>query len=290
MTGYGQARWESDGCVVSVELRSVNGRYYKLASRLPHEFAPHEREFDKRIRARVARGSVDLVVRLELTGARAARPLNRAALASYVRQLVELGSELHVPVSLTPDAIASLPGALEAEALSDADAEQMLRGVMTALDAALDELERMRLAEGKNLRAALLAHCAAIERLVAEAEAQQPADLAEHQRRLVERVGRLLEGSGIALSERDVAREAAIYADRSNIAEEIARVRSHVEQMREALDADGPVGRRLEFIGQELQREVNTMSAKAAAPALSRCVAALHGEVDKIREQVANVE
>ncbi len=290
MTGYGQARREEDGRVLAAEVRSVNSRYFKLSSRLPHEFDPFEHDFEKRVRSRVARGSVDLTIRLELTGAQAARPLNKDALASYLRQLRAVGDELRVPIAVSADGLASLPGVLEPEEMSEEQAKAMLGEVMAVLDAALGELDRMRLAEGANLREELLAHCAAIERLVGEAEALQPASLDAHRLRLVERVNRLLKGSGVAVKEEDIAREAAIYADRSNIAEEVARVRSHVEQLREALDVREPVGRRLEFIAQELHREVNTMSAKAADVALSRHIVALAGEVDSIREQVSNIE
>lgn len=290
MTGYGQARREADGRVIAAEFRSVNGRYLKVSTRLPHEFAALERELERLVRARVARGSVDLTVRVELTGARAARPVNTEALASYVAELRRLGDRLGVQVSVSAEALASLPGVLEPEEVSEAEATALAGAVTAAVGAALEEADRMRLAEGANLRAELLAHCAAIERLVGEAEERQPASLEEHRRRLVERVNRMLQGTGIAVTEENVAREAAIYADRSSICEEIARVRSHVAQFREALGQDEPVGRRLEFIAQELHREVNTLSAKAADATLSRQIVALHGEVDKIREQVSNIE
>jgi uncharacterized protein (TIGR00255 family) len=290
MTGYGQARHEGDGWVTQVEVRSVNGRYFKLSARVPHEFGAFERDFEKRIRRRIARGSVDLTVKVELTGERAARPLNVRALTSYVRSLQELGRELNVPVALTADALASLPGVLDAEELREEEAKALVDHLTAALDAALDEADRMRQAEGANLRAELLAHCEAIERMVAEVEEAQPAALEEHQRRLVERVNRLLQNTGIAAGEENVAREVAIFADRSNVSEEIARLRSHVKQLREALDKPEPVGRRLEFIAQELQREANTLSAKVAGASLARQIVALHSEVDSIREQVLNVE
>lgn len=290
MTGYGQARCEADGWVVAVELRSVNGRYFKLSARLPHEFAALEHEFEKRVRARIARGTVDLMVRLEATGARAARPLNRAALAAYIRQLREVADPLGVNVTLSADAAASLPGVLEPEGVSDAEAQALHGPMMTALEAALAELDGMRLAEGRNLRSALLAHGEAILRLLAQVEEGQAGALEDHRRRLVERVNRLLENTGLAVGEADLARETAIYADRSNVAEEIARLRSHVEQLAEALGLDEPVGRRLEFIAQELNREVNTLGAKVAGAGLSRAVIELQGEVDKIREQVLNLE
>ncbi len=290
MTGYGQARWEGDGWVVVAEVRSVNGKYFKLQSRLPHEFASFERDLEKRVRERVARGTVDLLVKVERTGARAARPLNREALAAYARQLREVADACGLPIALTADAVAALPGVLDPEEVSEAEAKALQGPVLATLDAALDAIDRMRRAEGGHLREALLSHGAAIEQLVDAIEAAQPAALDEHRQRLVDRVNRLLENTGITVGEQDLAREAAIYADRSNVAEEIARLRSHVKQLREALAQAEPVGRRLEFLSQELQREASTLGAKASSAALAPKIVALHGEVDKIREQVLNIE
>jgi len=290
MTGYGQARWEGGGWIVVVEIRSVNGRYFKLTSRVPHELGPAERDLEKRIRERIARGSVELAIRLELTGARAARPLNREALAGYARQLREAGDAYGVPVVLSAEAVVALPGVLDPGELTEAEAKALRDHVLTALDAALDEIDQMRRAEGGHLRDELLRHAEAIERLVDEIDAAQPAAVEDHRQRVVDRVNRLLANTGIAVGEQDLAREAAIYADRSNVAEEIARLRSHVKQLREALDQGEPVGRRLEFLSQEIQREASTLSAKVAGAALAQQIVALHGEVDKVREQVMNIE
>jgi len=257
---------------------------------VPREFGAFEHEFEKRIRERIARGSVDLGVKIEAVGARAARPLNREALAAYLRQLREVSLEVNVPLALSADAVAILPGVLEPEEVTESEAKALRGRVLATLDTAVDEFDYMRLAEGGRLRDELLGHAEAIERLVDEAEAAQPAALEEHRSRLVDRVNRLLKNSGVTVGEQDVAREAAIYADRSNAAEEIARLRSHVAQLREALDQAEPVGRRLEFLSQELQREANTLSAKVAGAALSRQIVALQGEVDKVREQAMNVE
>lgn len=290
MTGYGQARWEGDGWVVVVEVRSVNGKYFKLQSRLPHEFASFERDLEKRVRERIARGSVDLAVRLERTGARAARPLNREALANYVRQLREVAEACGVPIALSADAVAALPGVLDPETMGEDEAKALQSPMLATLDTALDAIGAMRQAEGSHLRDELLAHGEAIERLVDALEAAQPAALDEHRQRVVDRVNRLLENTGITVAEQDLAREVAIYADRSNVAEEMARLRSHVKQMREALGQAEPVGRRLEFLSQELQREASTLGAKASSAALAPQITALHGEVDAIREQVMNIE
>jgi len=290
MTGYGQARWEGDGCAVLVELRSVNNRYFKLSSRVPHEFAAAERGFENCIRESIRRGSVELSVRVDLPGARAARPINKEALASYVRQLREIGDELGVEVAVSAEALASLPGVLDADELADDEAAAIRQGIQAALADALAELDRMRAAEGANLRDDLLRHGEAMETILAGLESRLPESQQSYRERLIERVNRLLADTDMAVGEADLAREIAIYAERSNVSEEITRLRSHIQQLRQAVDQAGPVGRRLEFLAQEMHREVNTMSSKVADAALSLDVVDLHGEVEKIREQVANVE
>lgn len=290
MTGYGQARWEGEGHVVLVELRSVNGRFFKLSSRVPHELGAAEHEFEKTVRQRIERGSVDLFVKIELTGARAARPVNTDALESYVRQLRAVGDKLGVAVTLGVEALGALPGVLDSDEIGSGEAEVLLRQVTAALGRALDELDKMRWAEGGRLTDELLRHGEAVEALVGAIEAAQPDAQRRQKERLIERVNRLLGETGIIAGEPELAREIAICADRSSINEETARLRSHVHQLREALAQEGPVGRRLEFLSQEMHREVNTMSAKIGDIGVSRQIAALHVEVDKIREQVLNIE
>jgi uncharacterized protein (TIGR00255 family) len=271
-------------------VRSVNGRFFKLVTHLPNEFAQAEREFDKLIRRRVKRGTVDLYVKLELLGARAARPINRDALASYVRQLGEAAEELGVEIGIGGAALAALPGVLETEEVSEDEIEGLFEKAGSTVEAALDELDLMRQAEGANLREELLAHCAAVEAMADIIEAGHPETQGRYAERLTERVNRLLQGTDIVVSQQDLAREIAIYAERSSVAEEIARLRSHVQQLQAALDKNEPVGRRLEFLAQEMHREVNTMGSKVADVGLSEQIVSLHGEVDKIREQVANIE
>jgi uncharacterized protein (TIGR00255 family) len=249
-----------------------------------------EHEIEKAVRQVVTRGSVDLYVRVQFEGARAARPVNREALVTYVRELQEAAAGTGASVTLTSESLAALPGVLESEDLSSEEAEELGPRIRGTLETALAELNTMREAEGRSLREALLAHCAAIEEGVTAIEEAYPETQGAFQERLIERVNRLLRDTDIHVAERDLTREIAIYAERSNVAEEMARLHSHVQQFREALDSGGPVGRRLEFLAQEMNREANTMGAKIGDVGLSRQVVDVHGEVNKIREQVLNVE
>jgi len=290
MTGYGQARSDAEGRTVVVEVRSVNGRYLKTVLHVPNELGAFEQELEKQIRRRGKRGTVDLWVAIEVSGARAAKPINADALRSYAVQLREVGRELGIEVSLSSDALTMLPGVLEPQEMGDAEAQELHGRIETVVESALDALDRMRQAEGAHLREELLAHAQAVETIVERVEAGQPAAQEHYAQRLTERVNRLLRSTNVTVGEQDLAREIAVYAERSSVCEEAARLRSHVQQFRAALDKSEPVGRRLEFLAQEMHREVNTMGAKVADVGQSQEIIGLQGAVDKIREQVANIE
>lgn len=290
MTGYGQARWQGPECSVVAEVRSVNGRFLKVTSRLPTELAAGEREAEKLVRERIRRGSVDLRVRMDLSGAAAARPVNRKALASYVRDLQAVGEKLGTPLAFNADALMNLPGVLVTDEVADEERAALIAHTLAAVGQALDDLNGMRAAEGANLHDELLSHLDAAERLADQVEAGHPEAHQQYVQRLIGRVNRLLQDSDIVVGEQEVAREAAIHAERSSVCEEMARLRSHLEQFRDALEQAKPVGRRLEFIAQEMHREVNTMGSKVADASLSKTVIDLHSVVDNIREQVLNVE
>jgi len=290
MTGYGQARWEEAGRSVVVEVRAVNSRYFRLNTRMPHEFAALETELASVVRETIARGTVELTIKVGLKGPSAARPVNTAALETYVEELQRLGARLGCQVALTPAALATLPGVLDDEELPEGQVRELAPRIIETTRRALEAMDQMRRTEGANLAREFTAHCDAIEKLLDQVEKLYPAALGAHKERLVERVRRLVEGTGIHVGEADLAREIAIQADRAAIDEELARLRSHVAQLRQALQATEPVGRRIEFIGQEMQREVNTASAKAPGDELTTLLTALQGEVDKIREQALNVE
>ncbi|MBL7224126.1 MAG: YicC family protein [Candidatus Brocadiae bacterium] len=290
MTGYGQARWQGEGCAIFVEVRSVNGRHLKLNTRVPHEMVGAEHDLEKVVRRYVTRGSLDLYVRVERTGAQAARPINQDALACYIRQLQEATEDMPGAGSFHLDALLSLPGVLEGEGALDGGDGTVDAQVQATVEQALEALDKMRQVEGAHLRQALLEHCKQLEEGTAKVEEAQPQALEGYGERLAARVNRMLANSGISVTERDLAREIAIFVDRSAICEEVQRLRSHLKQFRDTLEQDKPVGRHLEFLGAEIHREVNTMGSKVSDADLSRLVGQLRIETDGIREQVMNVE
>jgi len=182
-----------------------------------------------------------------------------------------------------------LPGAMVADGLSGRAAGRVWRRIAPVVKEALDKAARMRASEGKHLATALGRHCRRVARLVEQIEKRGPRASNEYRRRLRRRVGPRLEEAGATLDPGALAREIILYAERADITEELCRMRAHVEHFTESLSADG-TGRRLEFIAQEMHREANTMSSKANDPVMTKRIIDLRGEVDKIREQVLNLE
>ncbi len=285
MTGYGRGEAGAEGLSVSVEIRSVNSRFRDVHLRAPREYAALEPRIKALLKGRFARGRLDVSVhRAGASGGEVHLDVG-LALRTH-RALSELAAllpgEHEVPLAL----VAEAPGVLSvADAGVDADGEWPV--VEAALRAAADRLAEMRAAEGAALRADLAGHLEALG--VLRRRAAAASDVTERlQARLSERLSRLLAGSPIDPVR--VAQEAAVLADKADVSEELSRMESHLAQAAEALDAGEPVGRRLEFLAQELHREINTCGSKAAELGLSRLVVEMKSALERVREQVANIE
>jgi uncharacterized protein (TIGR00255 family) len=291
MTGYGQASAELGEARVSVELRSLNHRHADLRLRLPPELAASEREIRRQVLSRVKRGRVELTVNVEpLEGGAGAPHLNRSLVREVVAAEVTLREEFAVEGTLDLATLLSVPGMFRTGPIElewDDARRQALDG---AIVAALDALDRERLREGEHLRQELserLAGMAAIAAEIRDGAAVQPEAV---RGRLVERLSRL--AADVDLDPARVAQEAVILADRCDVTEELVRLEGHLDQAKSLLDRpDGdPVGKRLDFLWQEIQRETNTVNSKSADLELSRRALALKAEVEKVREQVQNLE
>jgi uncharacterized protein (TIGR00255 family) len=291
MTGYGQASAELGEARVSVELRSLNHRHADLRLRLPPELAASEREIRRQVLSRVKRGRVELTVNVEpLEGGAGAPHLNRSLVREVVAAEVTLREEFAVEGTLDLATLLSVPGMFRTGPIElewDDARRQALDG---AIVAALDALDRERLREGEHLRQELserLAGMAAIAAEIRDGAAVQPEAV---RGRLVERLSRL--AADVDLDPARVAQEAVILADRCDVTEELVRLEGHLDQAKSLLDRpDGdPVGKRLDFLLQEIQRETNTVNSKSADLELSRRALALKAEVEKVREQVQNLE
>ena len=289
MTGFGRGAFSSEAFGVTVEIKTVNNRYLDIHLRLGQELSAIEMIVRKRVGARLSRGRVDLNVNFDRTGA-ATYEVDRPLIAGYVKALREIKQELGLAGEIDVNSLARVPGALTAA--RDGFAEQNMAGVESALDQALDSLEQMRASEGAALAAEMRVRVAKIEAQVPIIEAAAAGLADAYRQRLQKRVTELIaRGSqAVELDSGRLAQEVAYLADRSDISEELARLRSHLEQFRSSIDADVEVGKRLDFLLQELNREANTVLSKSTEIAIKDSALAIKAEVEKLREQVQNVE
>lgn len=289
MTGFGRGAASGEEFAVVVEIKTVNNRYLDIHLRLSQELSAIETIIRRRVGARLSRGRVDLSINLERTGA-TTYEVNKPLITGYVNALREIQQQFDLPGTIDVNSVARLPGALAParDGLNDVNME----GLMSALDQALDNLEQMRVSEGAALAAELRVRIAKIEAEVPIIEAAADGLVDAYRQRLQKRIGELVArgGQAIELDAGRLAQEVAYLADRSDITEELARLRSHLDQFRVALDAPDEVGKRLDFLLQELNREANTVLAKSTEVSIKDAGLAIKAEVEKLREQVQNVE
>lgn len=289
MTGFGRGAASGDEFSVAVEIKTVNNRYLDVHFRLSQELASLENNIRRRVSARLSRGRVDVNINFERTGA-TTYELNRALIDGYVRSLRDMQREFNLGGEIDVNAVARIPGALAParEGLGDAN----VAGVERAIDTALDDLERMRAIEGAALAEEMRVRLAKIEAEVPIIESAAAGLVDVYRQRLQKRIAELVARGGqtVDLDPGRLAQEVAYLADRSDISEELARLRSHIEQFRAALEVEGEVGKRLDFLLQELNRESNTVLAKSTDVSIKDAGLAIKAEVEKLREQVQNVE
>ena len=289
MTGYGKGTVNGDDFSVSVDLKTVNNRFLDIHLRVGAELSALESSIKRRITSRLSRGRVDVTVSLERT-AQVAYELNRPLIAGYVSALKQMQQEFEIGGELDINVLARIPGALQ-PARNGID-ERMIAALDQAIDQALDELENMRQQEGEALRNELRDRLQKIEGLVPTIE-RAAAGLADAYRlRLQKRIGELLNRGGqvVEIDPARLAQEVAYLADRSDVSEEMVRLRSHLSQFQEAIESAGETGKMLDFLLQELNREANTTLSKSTDLAIKEAGLAIKAEVEKLREQVQNVE
>ncbi|MBM4098706.1 MAG: YicC family protein [Planctomycetes bacterium] len=290
MTGFGAAALEQDGARFSVEVRSVNNRFFKSAMRLPGEFESLEADIEALIMRRLTRGSVTVTVRWTETSARTTARINVAALESYASQLRAAGAA-GLTTEIRASDLLALPGVIvddRAERLAESARPVLMKLVNEACDALLAMRER----EGDALRALLSDFGVQIQARLDAVRERAPQVVAGYQERLLGRLQQALKDLGASVSEADVVREVAIFAERSDIAEEIARLGGHVDQFRAIIDPANPqpAGRALDFLAQEMLREANTIASKSGDVEISRRVVEIKTAIDRIKEQAQNAE
>ena len=289
MTGYGRAVQTLRGREIIVELRSVNNRFLDCGVRLPRAFSYAEEAVKQRIKESVSRGKVDVFVTVNSTGedesVRVA--LNRPVLEGYLAALKTVCEEYNVKNDISAMTLARMPEVFQTERAEE-DEEQNRADILSALDEALAAYHAMRAREGAALVADLRSHAAAILACVERVERRSPITVAEYRARLERKMREILESTTI--DESRILTEAAIFADKVAVDEETVRLRSHLSQMDELLSGGGAVGRKLDFLLQEMNREANTIGSKGNDLEQARNVVEIKAELEKIREQVQNIE
>lgn len=286
MTGFGMGESPLGEGRVTAEVRSLNHRFLEIRIRLPPELIDHTFFVEQLCRERLGRGRYDVSVRVDST-ALAPVELDLVRARSLFAALGRLRDELSPGAELPLSLLAAVPGLLVGG--STADSEPAREALARSLGDALTQLDQMREAEGGSLGAELRTRLGELQRLVATLREHAPAIVLGQEKRLVERLARLLGGTD-AVDPTRLAMEVALLADRCDITEELVRLSSHFEQFGELTSAAGPSGRKLDFLLQEMAREANTVGAKCQDASLSHLVVALKAEIERLREQVQNIE
>lgn len=288
MTGYGRVKSETAQQEITVEIRSVNHRYLDLNIKVPRIYGFLEDKIKPALNAQLVRGKVDVFVSVRAKdGADIKISPNMAVLDGYMSALRSISERFGVPCEVSALDLARLPDALASEK-EEADQEELTAGVLDVLEQVLAEHSAMRCREGEVLCRDILARAELITALVDTIEKRSPESVEEYRQRLATRMAELLDGS--ELQEQRILSEAAVFADKVAVTEEIVRLRSHLAQLKAMVTGEKAVGRKLDFLVQELNREANTIGSKANDYEIAKTVVELKAEIEKIREQIQNLE
>jgi len=289
MTGYGRGNVSSETFSVNVEIKTVNNRFLDINLRMPYELQPLEAELKKIITQRLSRGRVDVNLQTERTE-EIVYELNRPLISGYLSALKQMQEEFSITGEPDINVIARLPNVLQNQ--KNDLSEDFAKGIKDALVLALHELENMRVIEGEILKTELKNLLDGIEHLLPTIESESENVSEEYRQRLTKRITEMLakSDSQIELDQARLAQEVAFLSDRSDISEEIQRLKSHIEQFRQIMNDEKEVGKRLDFLTQELNREANTIASKTQNLVVKESALSIKSSIEKIREQVQNVE
>ncbi len=288
MTGFGRAVKELDGYVIAVELKSVNHRYFEFSSRCPRQYGFIEDKLKSFINSRVSRGKIECFVSIDALNTESADvAVNNTLASAYVKALKEISSTYGLKEDFGASTIARFPDVLVVRRAEE-DEEKIWNLVKSVADEAVDKFIEMRAAEGKKMYDDVYSRSQFILDVVSFIEERSPETVKEYNDKLVERVHDLL--GDVSLDEGRILQEVAVYADKVAVAEETVRLRSHIDQLRKFLDSDEAVGRKMDFLVQEINRETNTIGSKCNDVAIARKVVDIKAEIEKIREQIQNIE
>jgi uncharacterized protein (TIGR00255 family) len=289
MTGFGDATAERGGTHYAVEIRSLNNRFFKPVIKLPDSVSGLEPELESILREKLGRGSITFILKMRTDSAEAAYHINTQALKAYVEQLQTIkGLEKYVTIDLAT--LVQLPGVCQ-EPRDESDEIERHGPVIRELAVkAIDKLDAMRRREGEVLFGELMRHVKLIAENLKEISKRAPLVVEDYHRRLSLRINQLLASAELKVNETDVVKEVAVFAERADIAEEIQRLTSHLDAFEQSCRTGEHAGRKLDFIAQEMLREANTIGSKANDAPIARHIVEIKGAIDRLKEQVQNVE
>lgn len=288
MTGFGRSVKEIDGYIITVELKSVNHRYFEFYSRCPRQYGFIDDKIKSYVNSRIARGKVECYVGIEALNTESADvDVNNTMASAYVKALKEISQTYDLKEDFGASTIARFPDVLVVRKAEE-DEEKLWSYVRETASEALDRFTEMRAVEGQKMYDDVYSRSEFILDTVAFIEERSPETVKEYNEKLVQRVHDLL--GDVTLDEGRILQEVAIYADKVAVAEETVRLRSHIEQLRAFLNSDEPVGRKIDFLVQEINRETNTIGSKCSDVDIARKVVDMKAEIEKIREQIQNIE
>lgn len=288
MTGFGRGEATVDGRDITVEIKSVNHRYFEFNCRTTRGFGFLEEKLKSYIKERVSRGKIDMFVSLsQKEDTESIVKINPSLALGYINALKKLSDEYGVKDDISVSTVSSYSDIFQVHKAPE-DEEEVWNAVKPVLDTALNNFIAMRETEGEKMKADVMSRAKHILSIVDEIESRSPERVKEYEARLKERIEELLGSADY--DEQRVITEVAIFADKVAVDEETVRLRSHFDQLKSMMDSDGEVGRKLDFIIQEMNREANTIGSKANDSSLSHMVVDIKAEIEKIREQIQNIE
>ncbi len=288
MTGFGRAVEEIDGYVITVEIKSVNHRYFDFSSRIPRQYGFLDDKLKSYINSKVSRGKVECYVSVDaLDTEDAAVVINKTLASAYVKALKELSEEYSLKEDFGTAFVSRLPDVFVLKK-ADEDEEKIWQLVKSVTDEAIEKFIQMRAVEGAKMKEDVASRAEYILDCVSFIEERSPQTIKEYNDKLVERVHEII--GDVSLDEQRIIQEIAIYADKVAVAEETVRLRSHIAQLKTFLESEEPIGRKMDFLVQEINRETNTIGSKANDVEIARKVVDIKAEVEKIREQIQNIE
>ena len=288
MTGYGSAKGTVEDLEIRVELKSVNNRYLDTSVRLPRSFLFAEEMVKSLVQNHISRGKVDVFINVDSSAAGdMAVKVNEALLKGYVDAIRHIAAEYDLSDDLTAQSVSRFPDVLTVEK-KDLDAEAISAGMEKIVEEALKDFDAMRTREGEKLRDDVLTRLGTIRGLVETVEEKAPETVAAYRRRLEQKMAEVLGTAGI--DENRILAEAAIFADHIAVDEETVRLRSHMAQLTGMINGNSPTGRKIDFLIQEFNREANTIGSKCQNSEIAHVVVDLKSEIEKIREQIQNIE